>query len=266
MGVPRETVDLRGDVRAPRLIANESGLDRTAMMNRVSDRRVRRRDLSDICGFILKAKSPTCGLEKVKIYGSSGRAARRAQGLFAAALVRRYPSLPVVEERQLYDAERRENFILRVFAYRRARSELAARPSLDRVRRLHERERCLLDAHSRKLRLAMDRFLASPGAVTPALLREKYVALFMQALTFRSTPAKNARVMKSILSSLRPHLSTRTEREAARLIDDYRAGRRTLAEPLALLRKYADQSDLSNLHDQSYLDPDEREADLRFRM
>ena len=121
MGVPRETIDLHGTVETPYLIGNETGADRTTMMNRYAVRRVKQRDLACICGFILKSKSPTCGLEKVRLYGSSGRVSYRATGLFAMALRSRYPSLPLIEERQLHDADTRDNFIARVFAYGRRR-------------------------------------------------------------------------------------------------------------------------------------------------
>ena len=265
MGVPRETIDLRGTVDTPRLVGNETGVDRTSMMNRYVARRVSQRDLAQVCGFILKAKSPTCGLKNVRIHGPSERAAHRAQGLFAQALTKRYPALPIIEERQLQDAETRDNFVVRLLAYSRVQSDLVQRPSVSKIRRFHERERLLLDAHSVKLRRAMDKLLASRCELAPTAYRELYRALLMRALAVRSTPAKNARVMRSVLHRIETAIPSKPTRDLAQLIAKYRNGRIGLFEPLSLLRQYVELLEIPELVNQSYLNADNRETWLRFR-
>ena len=83
--------------------------------------RFRLEDLVDgeLCGFVFKKDSPTCGLERVKVYGTAGVPAKSGRGLFADALVTRFPLLPVEEEGRLCDPRRRENFVERIFAFRR---------------------------------------------------------------------------------------------------------------------------------------------------
>jgi len=80
----------------------------------------------DLCGYVLKKNSPSCGMERVKIYGRSGPVAS-GRGVFAEALLQAFPHLPVEEEGRLNDPRLRENFVERVFAYRRLRSLLNGR-------------------------------------------------------------------------------------------------------------------------------------------
>jgi len=126
MGVPREAVRLlRGKDAEVRMVGTRSGADWTARMRRFAEERVRA--LDDLCGYVVKSKSPSCGLERVEVYalGEDGRAvrpgvpARDGVGLFVAALRRRWPNLPVEDESRLRDRRLREDFIERLFAYHR---------------------------------------------------------------------------------------------------------------------------------------------------
>ena len=125
MGTPREAIDLiesddgvpAGQARV-RLLGAESRTDWTETMTAWSAARVQ--TFADLDGYVLKSDSPSCGLQGVRVYGSAG-VARVGRGLFAEALVRMLPDLPVEEERRLHDQSLREDFLSRVSAYRRRR-------------------------------------------------------------------------------------------------------------------------------------------------
>lgn len=266
MGVPRETIDLHGGSISPRLIGNETGLDRTIAMNRWTSRRVRRTDLSQVCGFILKSRSPTCGLKNVKLVGRAGRSSFRGIGLFAMALRRRYPLLPVVEERELQDSSARENFIVRLFAYHRMHAALSNRPTVRKLRLFHQRERYLLDAHNLRKRRLMDQLLSQPLVVRPSMLRDEYVRLFMQALDYRSTVAKNFTVLNRVCCVLNRHTASINLKRCSLLIDKYHDGNCRLLKPLLELRRCAEKFGVDELLEQSWLFPDHREILLRFKV
>jgi uncharacterized protein YbbK (DUF523 family) len=132
MGTPREAIDLiEGDDGVPsgqarvRLLGVRSRTDWTETLTTWSAERVR--TFADLDGYVLKSDSPSCGLNGVRVHGSAG-VAHVGRGLFAEALVRQLPDLPVDEERRLHDQSRREDFLSRVLAYRRRR---LANPSPD---------------------------------------------------------------------------------------------------------------------------------------
>ena len=122
MGTPREAIDLverddgvsAGQARV-RLLGVRSGIDWTETMTTWSAARVQ--TFADLDGYVLKSDSPSCGLQDVRVHGSSG-VAHVGRGLFAEALVRLLPDLPVEEETRLRDAAVRNDFIQRVLAYR----------------------------------------------------------------------------------------------------------------------------------------------------
>lgn len=117
LGVPRPAVRLMGDPAAPRAKGvNDPKLDVTDRLQAYAAERVLQ--LGDICGYIFIKNSPSCGLFDVKVYGADGEEqAETGRGIFAAALTRAYPLLPVEEAERLQDPAIREDFIARVFAY-----------------------------------------------------------------------------------------------------------------------------------------------------
>jgi uncharacterized protein YbbK (DUF523 family) len=120
MGIPRPSVQLVGSSDGPHMVEPESGDDWTSRMHSYSLRRLRELRTQDLCGFIFKGDSPSCGTQRVLVYpDGEGQARRNGQGLFAAALMKAFPLLPVEEEGRLNDMPLRENFLERVFAYQR---------------------------------------------------------------------------------------------------------------------------------------------------
>jgi uncharacterized protein YbbK (DUF523 family) len=131
LGTPREPIRLVRIAGGLRMVTIHSGVDHTNAMNAWAQRRVEQLASADLCGYVLKKDSPSCGLEGVEVYGSGGIPERVGRGLFAAVLAGRFPDLPIEEEGGLSSPELRQRFIDRVFAYRRrkdAAGPRAARP------------------------------------------------------------------------------------------------------------------------------------------
>ena len=118
LGTPRETLQLVGDVAAPSLVATVSGRDLTGPMQDFAAQRLPQLAELELHGYILKKNSPSCGMQGVRVYAPSGRPRRSGRGLFAQALMARWPRLPVAEEDRLQDPEMRAHFVERVYAYR----------------------------------------------------------------------------------------------------------------------------------------------------
>ena len=116
LGVPREPMHLAGDPERPRLITTHTDIDHTRRMERWCKMRVAELAKDDLCGFVFKAKSPSCGTERVRVYDASGIPSKRGVGLFARAFMQCFPLLPVEDDSRLRDARIRECFIDRIFA------------------------------------------------------------------------------------------------------------------------------------------------------
>jgi uncharacterized protein YbbK (DUF523 family) len=122
LGTPRPPIQLERRRGAIRLVMPSTGRDLTSSMREYAERRVAELARLDLDGYILKSKSPSCGMEAVKVYAAAGVASPEGRGLFAEALMSRLPELPVEEEGRLEDPRLRESFVQRVFARHRGRA------------------------------------------------------------------------------------------------------------------------------------------------
>jgi uncharacterized protein YbgA (DUF1722 family)/uncharacterized protein YbbK (DUF523 family) len=263
LGVPRETLRLVRRNQEVRLVANQSGSDLTDSMRRYANRRTRALAKDDLSGYILKKDSPSCGMERVRIYAGNRMPLRDGRGLYAEALMRRYPNLPVEEEGRLNDARLRENFIERVFAYRRLKAFFAGRWTTGGLAALHTAHKLQLLAHSPSADGELGRMVASAATHARGELRDRYEAIFMGALKKIATPARHVNVLQHVAGYFRHRLDQGSRRELAAVIEDYRNQLVPLIVPITLLRHYVRILDVAYLHGQIYLEPHSQELMLR---
>jgi uncharacterized protein YbgA (DUF1722 family)/uncharacterized protein YbbK (DUF523 family) len=263
MGVPREAVRLVGTPEAPRMVGVRSGIDHTEAMRRFSAARVRALAGLDLSGYVFKKDSPSCGMERVRVYDSSGMPSRRGRGLFAAAFREAFPLIPVEEEGRLNDPVLRENFIERVFCYRRWCALVAAGPTRGDLVAFHTAHEFLLLTHSPRHDAALRRLVGGRQAGRAAALARQYGALFMEALAVPATVKKHVNVLQRIAGFCREHLDAAERQEIAGLIDDYRRGLVPLVVPITLLGHHAARHAVAHVQGQVYLSPHPQELMLR---
>jgi uncharacterized protein YbbK (DUF523 family) len=182
MGTPREPIRLTDEGGRIRLLSVNTGTDHTDAMAAYAARRTDALAGADLCGYVLKKDSPSCGMARVKVYRGDGPPSRTGVGLFAAALVARFPHLPVEEEGRLLDPRRRENFIERVFAYRRLRDLFESPWTVGDLVRFHTAHKPVLLAHSAQAYTRLGQVVAGATTINREVLRAQYSAGFMEAL------------------------------------------------------------------------------------
>ena len=109
MGVPREQVQIVTGGES--VVGVESGKDWTEVMIGFSSKKLV--ELTDLCGFIFKARSPSCAMEDAPVY-SGAETVEKTSGLFARTFMKQFPLVPIIDEERLRDRQARENFIARV--------------------------------------------------------------------------------------------------------------------------------------------------------
>ena len=263
-GTPREAmrlVDVDGRLR---LLTVRTQADLTARLDAYAKRRVDElEELEELSGYVLKSDSPSCGLERVKVYGRSTAPKRSGTGLFAAQLRRRYPFLPLEEEGRLTDPRLRENFIERVFAYRRVRDLFTSRWTVAGLVAFHTAHKLTLMAHSPAAYRSLGRLVAQRERLAPRELEARYFEGFMRALTTIATPPRHADVLQHIAGYFKKLLDRREKAELAEAIDDYRGGLTPLVVPMTLIRHYVRRHGVVYLSQQIYLEPHPKELMLR---
>lgn len=262
MGVPRESVRLVGTVDDPKMIAERSGKDWTEAMKKFAAKRAHELAGLNLSGYVLKKDSPSCGIERVRLYGTSTAPARRGRGLFAAALMAGLPLLPAEEEGRLNDPGLRENFIERVFAYDRWRAAESAK-SRSALVAFHTVHKYLLLAHSEPHYRRLGRLVAGLGEKSLGEVYEEYGRGFMAALAAHASPKKHANVLDHMMGYFSDELSAAERRELVEIIRDYRRQLIPLIVPVTLIHHYVKKYGVEYLENQVYLAPSPKELMLR---
>jgi uncharacterized protein YbgA (DUF1722 family)/uncharacterized protein YbbK (DUF523 family) len=263
MGTPREPIRLEREGGKIRLVGVKTATDHSQAMRAFAARRCEQLAREELDGYILKKDSPSCGMERVKVYDRHGVPARTGIGLFADALRRRLPNLPVEEEGRLSDPRLRENVIERVFACQRLRRLFAGRWTAGTLVRFHTAHKLLLMAHSPQAYERLGRLVAQAPSLPRAELRSRYEAEFVRALAAIATPRRHANVLQHMLGYFTTILDDESRRELAGAIEDYRGGLVPLIVPITLFRHHIRRCDVSYLAGQIYLEPHPRELMLR---
>ncbi len=262
LGVPRPAIHLREHSDGLRLITTSGNADHTDAMNQWTQEALPL--LTDLRGYILKAKSPSCGMERIRIHNEDGQVIRRdGRGLFADALMATYPLLPVEEEGRLNDSHLRENFIERVFVYddwcRMVEDGLTPGGLLD----FHTRHKFQLLAHCQKTYRELGPMLSDLKAEPLTTLAQRYISAFMEAMKKQISRGDHANAMQHLMGFLRDTMSDADRQMLREQIDLYQQGQVPLVVPMTLLRMAQRREPVAYLQRQDYLTPYPDELGLR---
>jgi uncharacterized protein YbbK (DUF523 family) len=223
LGVPRETLRLERVRGGVRLIATSSGRDLTAAMKVYAEERLDRLASQELCGYVLKKSSPSCGMERVKVYPAAGGApSRDGRGLYAEALQARFPDLPLEEEGRLLDPRLRETFIERVFTYHRLRALLRGPFSVAALVAFHTAHKLLVLAHSPDAYRKLGRLVARARSLSGPALARRYRSELMAAVAVPASRGRHTNVLQHMAGYLTDRLDAPSRAELIAAIDDYR--------------------------------------------
>jgi uncharacterized protein YbgA (DUF1722 family)/uncharacterized protein YbbK (DUF523 family) len=266
LGVPRPTIRLVDGGDGPRLVEPESGEDLTGRMESYAHDKVEELMAKDLDGYILKRASPSCGMERVKVYTEAGMPVKGGVGVFARVLMEKWPHLPVEEEGRLNDPMLRARFIEHVFCRHRWRMLVRRGLSRRSLIEFHTAHKLLLRAHNEAGYRRLGKIVASAGTVPDAELFEAYEDEFHKVLKNRATRKRHSNVLYHVLGYLKKVLDPSEKQEAVALIEDYRNELVPLIVPITLLRHHIGKHGIDYMQGQLYLEPHPRELMLRNRV
>nr|BFD44294.1 DUF523 and DUF1722 domain-containing protein [Pseudomonas sp. FFPRI_1] len=263
LGTPREPIRLVGDPRQPRATGTrDNTLDVTLALAEYGKRMAAQ--LDDICGYIFMQNSPSCGLERVKVYEANGMAHRNGgRGIYAQAICERHPELPVEEAGRLNDPVLRENFLTRVYIYRDWQALLKEGLSRRGLTDFHSRCKYLLMAHHPLQYKTLGHLLGSMGKGDPALIGPQYFRELMAALSQCATRGTHSNVLQHLCGYLKQAITAEDKQEMQHLISQYRTGVVPLVVPLTLLKHHFRQHPDPYIAQQLYLQPHPESLSLR---
>ncbi len=218
-GIPRESLRLVGRPNAPRLVTSQTNEDHTERILTWARGRVVELEKEGLCGFIFKSNSPSSGMERVKIYNEQGMPVKKGVGLFARTFMEHFPLIPVEQEGRLHDPRLRENFIERIFVFRRWRKLLVQPKTRGRLVGFHTKHKLLILSHSPKHHQTMGKLVAEAKGKPIKGVYDTYQGLLMGALKLKTTMKKNTNVLHHMMGYFKKQLSADEKQELLEIID-----------------------------------------------
>jgi len=262
LGIPREPI---------RLVADKPGEDVRCVGTKNADKDVTSalkataHEQSDwiagLDGYIFKKDSPSCGMERVKVYTKTVPE-RNGVGIYAAEILRAFPHLPVEEEGRLGDSGLRENFIKRVFMYRRWCELQNAGPAREDLVTFHARHKLIYMSHNQNTTKELGRLVAAIGDMPIKDFCEQYIQAVTELMRKPADRKNHANVLKHIQGYLKRDLDSDDRQELEQTIELYRQGYLPLIVPVTLLRHYFRKHPSSYIEQSWYMQPHPRELML----
>lgn len=254
LGIPRDPIRLVALQGLQRLLQPTTGRDVTEGMQEFSDRFLG--SLEEVDGFILKSRSPSCGIKDTKIYSGDGgtQPSDRGPGMFGGAVLERFPRAATEDEGRLTNFRLRHHFLTRLFANAALR---AVRDSgrMSALVRFHSEYKLTLMAHHQTLLRALGRLVANGSGRPFAELVDEYAGGLADALSRPARSTSNINVLQHALGYFSPGLQASEKRHFLGVLEEYRIGRVQLSVPLALLQSWIVRFDEPYLAQQRFFEP-----------
>lgn len=254
LGVPRDPVRLVGTGQHKRMIQPTMGLDVTEPM--VDYAQAFLASLPVVDGFILKFKSPSCGLKEVKLYANAekGPGLGKGSGLFAEAVLSMFPELPVEDEGRLRNFQIREQFFTRLFAVTGMR-EVVAAGSMKSLIRFHAENKYLLLAWNQKALRELGPIVANHRKRPVDEVMGTYASRFRTALD--RTPSKGAHinVMTHCFGYVSDQLAISEKAFFMDTLTAFQNDKVPLSVPLHIMRAWIIRFNVAYLKNQRYFQP-----------
>lgn len=215
-------------------------------------------------GFVFCAKSPSCGMERVKVYSEEGHLLNNdGIGAFAEQIMKHNPLLPCEENGRLNDALLRENFVTRVLVYNQWQRLQESGVTKHKLFQFHAKHKYLLMAHNPVVYKELGRFLGQ-GEESIEALAQGYITGLMTGLQKKATRKTHCNTLQHLLGYFKKELNKEQKQEMLEQIEGYRLGLLPLLAPLTLLKHYLREFPKPYLQGQSYFDPYPAELRLRY--
>ena len=246
LGTPRPTIRLVHEDDKIHLIEPKSGADYTDDMINWSELQSEFLIKQKISGIILKKDSPSCGLERVKVY-HNGNPRKEGQGLFAMVFTSMNPQIPAIEEGRLNDAVQMENFFARVGMMHRWWERDQQGWTMASLQQFHSEHKLLLQSRSPNAPAALGRLISDFSGKHPQQLALEYITLAQSHMNTIVQRKHVAGALRRAVGRLPKTISGRARQRVHTWIDGYLAGTAPRMAPLAVIEQMFEIAELEHL-------------------
>jgi uncharacterized protein YbgA (DUF1722 family)/uncharacterized protein YbbK (DUF523 family) len=254
LGCPREVIRIVSAARQRRLVQPATGRDLTEAMQRFAD--TFPAGVGEVDGFILKSRSPSCGIKDVKVFaGAEHKTPQQlGRGFFGGAAIDRFPDLPVEDEGRLSNFSLREHFLTRLFTLAEFRRICRAAEMKDLVEFQASNKWLLMACHQSEMRL-MGRIVANTVNRPPAEVFADYGSHLARALARPPRFTSIINVLMHALGYVSDNLSVDEKAFFLDTLQKYRGGKAPLSAATTLVKAWGIRFKVDYLLEQTFLAP-----------
>ncbi|ETA79490.1 YbgA family protein [Youngiibacter fragilis] len=214
------------------------------------------KDLSDVDGFLLKGRSPSCGIKDVKVYLGKEKAVGsiKGVGIFGEQVLQHFPGLAIEEEGRLTNYRIREHFLTKIYMLARLR-EVEKKGTMKELVKYHERSKFLLMTYSQKELKLLGRIVANTEKKPFKDMVYEYRTHFGEALANPPKPTNIVNTLMHMQGYFSDKLTPKEKTFLAENYTKYRDGKVHIGVPVNLLRGYAIKYEQEYLLDQYLWEP-----------
>jgi len=262
---PREAIRLVRTNGELKVITSNTKKEVTKEVNEISKELTNEIKDDELCGFIFKSKSPTCGMERVKIYpeNKNGQSENTGVGIFANEVKQKFPLLPTEEEGRLEDPWLRENFLMQIFSYREIFVFLKDEPSFKKLVAFHSNYKYLIYAKSHLSYKKLGQIVANHEKKELKIVLEEYKQCFLETIYEKSTIANTYNVLLHIFGYFKKLITKNEKQEILKTIEEFKDEIVPLITVIKILNLYVKRFDIKYLETQKFLHPYPKELGLR---
>ncbi len=262
---PREAIRqvlVDGDVK---IKTSNTSIDVSNKIKNISKELLNQIQEEELCGYISKSKSPTCGMERVKIYPDkkNGQGKNIGVGLFTSELKNRFPLLPLEEEGRLHDPWLRENFLMQIFAYKTMFNFLKTNPTTGKLVKFHTSYKYLIYSKSQTSYKKLGNIVANHERKDVNFVLQEYKRNFLKTIYEKGTISNTYNVLQHILGYFKKLISKEEKKYILEAFDEFKEKIIPLIAVIKILNIYTNRFDLEYLKSQKFLNPYPKELSLR---
>lgn len=263
LGTPRETMRFVRFDDGVKLVGNKSGREYTVPIREYSLEAVETIKREGLSGFVFKAKSPSCGVERVKVYTEAGMPAESVDGLFARTVREALPYLPAEDEKRLLDPWLRENFILHLFAYERYMDFATRAESMKELVEFHSRHKFLLQSKHEGNYRELGSIVANHDKLPFEQVMKQYGDLFLATIAQKNSRGAAVNVLEHMYGFVKKAVTEEEKQLFLKSLGEFREGVIPMIAVLKLLEHFVVLHNVAYIKNQVFLDPYPAKLGLR---
>ena len=256
-GAPREAVrqvSINGELKI--FTSTKEPKDVTSILDEACEKMALKACDDDLCGFVLKSASPSCGMERVKVYQPlNAPSIKNGVGLFAKKLKEKMPNLPMEEEGRLTDAWLRENFLMQVYSYGDLKELLKKEKKISTLVEFHTSYKYLIYSKSQNSYKILGKIVANSEKKDIEELYKEYEEEFLKAIATKSTLNKTYNILLHIFGYFKKHITKEEKADILESMYDFKSRVIPLISVIKIFNLYINRFDITYLKTQKFLNP-----------